>query len=338
MFNKAEYFKTKDSFNKSSVIKKCFHENEDCKGKIIQSHSLQHNGRLSIISENHQVCTPTSTTITEYENGNISRNMLPISIKKASTFYGFCSYHDTSLFSIIENNKFDKNNKEHLFLHSYRSFAHSNHRKNEEHKAYNSDTEFTKMVKQSNNDHCGYHIDGLNMGINDGVELKKYLEYFLENKIFDGLEYFVYEKSGLYPFASSSTISPLVSYTGKRFYHLNIDKPLNRLMLTFLPDKDSTFAILAAFKTDNDSLYLINELKKLAPLKIEKAITSLLISNTENIFFSPSVFNKNEIKTFMKEIEETMVIPGYITEYNLEYMKKFFHSSLNFFDDKYRRR
>jgi hypothetical protein len=38
------------SYKKDSRIKECFHHNKsECKGKIKQAHSLQRNGRLSII-------------------------------------------------------------------------------------------------------------------------------------------------------------------------------------------------------------------------------------------------------------------------------------------------
>jgi len=118
------------TYKKESRIKECFHPNkEECEGKIKQAYSIQRNGRLSIIESevNGNNCVYTFTSCKSSAE-NMMEDLVPIGKKEASTFFGFCDFHDSTLFSPIENNKFDKSSK-HLLLHSYRSYAHSYHRK-----------------------------------------------------------------------------------------------------------------------------------------------------------------------------------------------------------------
>ena len=323
-----DFNKLMSSFKKDRRIKECFHHNSnECKGKIKQAHSIQRNGRLSIIESevNGNNCIYTFTSHTTSEK-YIIEDLVPIGKKEASTFFGFCDYHDSTLFSPIENFKFNRSNK-HLFLHSYRSFAHSYHRKLEDSKIYNNpNSEFIKALPSFQ---VNWMKEGIEMSVKDSKKHKQLLDIALDSKNYNYLEYLVYEKKGLYPFAVSSQMSPRVTYTNKPMNnHVDPNIPWSQPMITFLPDQDSTFVIIAAFPDDLNSIILINELKSLKPLDIEKAITSLIIANCENTFFSPKVWNKlnsKQKRIFLDEFE--------VNTKGSEYHDKFFHSRINFFSD-----
>lgn len=326
-----DYRKLMESFHKSKTIKECFHHNKsECNGKIKQSHSIQRNGRLSIIegdvNGNQSIYTLTSHIPSEK---HLFEELKPIGKKEASTFFGFCDFHDTTLFSPIENFPFDQSEK-HQFLHSYRSYAHSYHRKKEDQKVYNDpNSDFTKSIPPSILEEMKM---GIEMGINDSTLRKEQLDSYIENQEYGALEYFVYEKAGLYPIAVSSQLSPPVTYRNKPMNnHLDPNVPYSQPIITLLPDKDTTFVILAAFPDDENSITLLDELDDLPILKLEKAITSLIIANCENTFFSPAFWNslsKFEKRLLLDEFE--MHIPA-----NLEYNNKFFHSKFNFFDNRF---
>lgn len=121
-------------------IKECFHHRRDeCSGPIKQSHSLQRNGRLSLIEGlvGGQRVVYTFSSIRSSEQQYV-QNLKPVGAAKASTFFGFCDWHDSVLFSPIENLAFDGSAK-HLFLHSYRSFAHSFHLQREHDRSIQAD-------------------------------------------------------------------------------------------------------------------------------------------------------------------------------------------------------
>ena len=318
------------AYKQESRIKECFHHNKDeCRGKIKQAHSLQKNGRLSIVESevkgNQVVYTFTSFNSSKER---LMEDLIPIGKKEASTFYGFCDFHDTNLFSPIENFPFDHSDK-HLYLHSYRSFAHSYHRKLEELNIYsNPESEFLKAIPKSMSD---LMLEGIMMGVNDVKDNKANLDKAIEEDNFQYLEYFFYEKEGLYPFAVSSQMSPKVSYKNKPMNnHVDPNVPWSQLIITFLPDEKSTIVILAAFPDDTKAINLLDELAELSDLNLEKAITSLIIANCENTFFSPKFWDKLSSKERRLLLDEFTAN----TE-SMEYHNKFFKSKFNFFDDRY---
>ncbi len=325
-----EYRNLINSYKKTGQIKECFcHRNDECKGKIKQSHSLQRNGRLSIIegdvNGNQSIYTFLSNVPSEE---HIIEDLKPIGKKEASTFYGFCDHHDTVLFSPIENNAFDDSD-EHCFLHSYRSYAHSYHKKKEQYQAVRDvDSEYVKKLPV---DIIKTMQQGTEMAMNDSENYKKLLDKYLDNKAYNELEYLTYVKPGLFPFAVSSQLSPNFTYSGKEMNnHTDPNIPFSQPMITFLPDKEQTIVILAAFKNDPNSILLLDELDNLPDLKLEKAITSLIIANCENTFFAPAVWQaltKASKRRLLDEFSNTSM-SGMMTNPP----RGFFHSSFNFFD------
>lgn len=238
-----EYQKLVASFKKLGMIKECFHHDKSqCKGDIKQAHSIQRNGRLSIIEAdvkgNSSIYTFTSAVATE---SSPIADLKPIGKKEASTFFGFCDEHDIKLFSPVENFSFDGSDK-HCFLHSYRSYAHSYHRKHEEQKAYdNPESPIVKLIPQM---FVESMKKGIALGISDGVSRKAYLDDAIQNEKYDALEYFTYRKTGLYPFAVSSQMSPKVSYKNRSMNnHIDPNTPFSHPIITFLPDKDETAVV-----------------------------------------------------------------------------------------------
>ena len=81
---------------------------------------------------------------------------------------------------------------------------------------------------------------------------------------------------------------------------------------------------------DTKAINLLDELAELSDLNLEKAITSLIIANCENTFFSPKFWDKLSSKERRLLLDEFTAN----TE-SMEYHNKFFKSKFNFFDDRY---
>ncbi len=312
-----------------ATIKECFHHDKSqCKGKIKKAHSLQSNGRLSMITAevrgNQMLYTFTSHIPSRTRT---YADLDPIGKAEASTFFGFCDHHDTVLFSPIENFEFDGSAK-HLFLHSYRSYAHSYHRKMEEYRIWTENIDFIKTVPK---DYYTEYRRGLDLAMKDALHYKPRLDEALEAEHYDFFEYLVFEKEGLFPFAVSSQLNPITSYKGKPMnMHIDPEVPFSQPLLTLLPDKGKTIVIVAAFPEDKDSITLLDELNELPSLKLEKAVSSLAIACCENTFFSPLVWNslsKIEKRRFLDEYEFT-TMPQFPRD-------RFFQSSFNFFDSRF---
>ena len=87
----------------------CLHpeaSSETCRGKIVKAHTIQRNGGLSAIASKGHVynCLMHERSLSRplHPENNPNR----VGIGQASTFTGFCSYHDDLLFAPIEKNPF----------------------------------------------------------------------------------------------------------------------------------------------------------------------------------------------------------------------------------------
>jgi len=314
-------------YKRTGKITECFCSDKDaCKGAIKQSHSIQRNGRLSIIegevNGNRSLYTFTEMVSDEL---NLYKSLRPIGKAEASTFFGFCDFHDSSLFARIENQPFD-NSDEHCFMHSYRSFAHSYHRKKEELKAYTADSEYTRLIPR---DVLFGMIRGAEVGVNEIMQRKLNLDTLLEVKDFAGLEYFTLVLPKKFPIACSSIISPPFSYKNKPMNnHGNPNIAYSQIMLTVLPDHDETIIILACFPDDARAIDFIDELDDLYPTQREKAISSIIISCAENTFFAPAVWNQLAAKG-------QKILCAELQQSAKSNAKSFVHSKINFFDTRF---
>ena len=313
-------------YMKTGFISECFyHRKDECKGKIKQSHSIQRNGRLSIIEGdiNGQKCV---YSFKEFESAEstLIQTLKPIGKAKASTFFGFCDYHDTHLFSSIENYPFE-NNDEHCFLHSYRSFAHEYHIKKQQLKAFQTESEYTLSIPRIILDSL---IQGAELAVRDGNYLKEKLDYLIENRFYDYLDYLVYEVPYKIPIACSTALTPNYTYKGTRLNNcIDIDVKYSYIMMTVLPDVEKTIVILAVHNDDVKALKFLDDLGSLPPLKFEKAISGLLIS-AENTFISPSLWNSLTLA------EQRVLCNELLNDFEDNSMK-FPKSKFNFFDIRF---
>nr|WP_321486088.1 hypothetical protein [uncultured Draconibacterium sp.] len=319
-------------YKDAARIKECFHhQKNECKGKIKQAHSIQKSGKLTILESlvNGNNCVY-SFANSKVSYDNIMEDLIPIGKKEASTFFGFCDYHDSKLFSKIENNNFD-NSDEHLFLHSYRSFAHSYHLKNEEIKAWNDPnyqqiliTTYGKKaveIKKKQFASLNKHL----------IQRKQILDNSIENNEFDNLNYLVHEFSGIIPFAVSDLITPIVSFSGKLMNNSDYDNLMvSQPIFTLLPEKDHSILIMAAFNFDTTSTEFIDEINSMPNYKFEKAISSIIIDSCQNTIISPRFWDS------LSKKEKRLILNEYsIISMENQSKQKVFWSQFNLLKQKY---
>lgn len=296
------------SFENSARIKECFHnDKEECDGDIISAHSIQRNGKLSLLEEdvNSKKVLYSSRYINVDENG-VYTDFKPLGKKQASTFYGFCKHHDTELFKDIETKPFDNNNDKHCFLATYRSFAHEYHAKKEVLQAYENCEEYRKMFSSVE---IEGKINGTKLAIRDMSKVRERLNDILKIENFQELDYYTVSYSGLIPIACSSAFSPEYSYRNKILNKSTCTSIVyENVFLTVLPSKDRTDVIFACLPDDKKSLMFIDEISNLRGIALDKAISSIIIAYVENVFISPFIIDKmsvKEKKVFIKEIMGT---------------------------------
>lgn len=98
---------------------RCLHfsDGKRC-GEIITAHSIQRGGQLGLIAEDNHVYRANADLSTLQKSGGMPQ-LKKVGIGKASTFDGFCSIHDNSLFEPIDNFPLRKDQRQ-IALYAYR--------------------------------------------------------------------------------------------------------------------------------------------------------------------------------------------------------------------------
>lgn len=335
-----EQSKLRSEIYKRARLKECFFNNSDspCSPKIIDAHSLQRMGSLSIleslVNSNQSIYTLTERYVNPI-NGLL--DLKPIGKKDASTFFGFCNTHDSLSFKPIEDNpaSVDINNDEHCFLFSLKAFAISYHRKKEEiNLIKNADESFKiKLRKFFGHSDLEGQLEGLQMGLSDMNPYKDLLTnaFFLED--YSSLYFFTYEIPYTAPVAMCMLTTPPFLFSGKP---INIsDDPQYKysdILTSVIPLSNRTIIILGAFISDPHGGKFLDELDNLSELSLEKAISWHIMTTSENIFFAPKWWNNLNPNQKLYLIELSMFSADLTTPY-LTYDPKLF--DINFFSKKY---
>ncbi len=329
--NDIELKKLQNIYKKDSRIKECFHyDHNNCSENIVSAHSIQRKGVLDLleyeVDGNHSVY---SFLYLKYSQSNLPVGFKPLGKKSASTFFGFCGYHDNNLFSSIENNEVNLDNDEHCFLLSYRAFAKDYHAKYETLKGYRNNQFYQKKVKPEITEGL---VMGSELGLRDFNLAKSRLNEILKNKQFNELSYSTHILDYAVPIALSASITPEYSYKDEI---LNLsDDPndiyeyVNFIIHPTLNGK--TNILLSCLPEHLKSIKFIDQIHDLNPLRFKKAISSIAISQVENTFISPLLWNKlnpKEKEILMNELWNTV---PFLKE------QRFFHSKLNLLDNRFK--
>lgn len=250
--------------------------------KISSAHSIQRGKILKKISENNNV-----RQFRIYEN---ERN-LDKSIKKASTFWGFCDKHD-KIFNPIEIDNFSCT-PEQLFLFAYRAFVNTAHIKLKFYE-YN---DFGEQAK------------------NDQLNNKKIFDQAILEKMYSIITTDILILDHEYPIAVSSASDLDYDYCGKLIPHS--ETRLEQFYISIFPENNKTYILFSYLKEDAN-LYsnIMNQIKNSS--QIESMLSVLIAGHCENVFFKPSyyeVYIRNQEESISKLVQQTqtdfIIFDGY---------------------------
>jgi hypothetical protein len=315
--------------SKGATIKDCSHPLKDeCRLPIKSAHSLQRQGSLKLLEKTIKgnsfiYCHNERQMNKKYD----FLDLQPIGRKDASTFYGFCDFHDTELFKEIENNPetTDINNNQHCFLHTYRSYSHSYHRKYEEYKLFTSeDPEVLNYLNEFYGKDIEKVTQGIKLALQDLENPKKRLDEMLINKKFEELEYYCYEYPYRCPVSCAGVTTPGHFKNGTPFnLSENPDTSYSDVFTTVLPLTNRTVIILAAFPDDLLAIKYLEELENISSeLEFQKYLSFHIINNLENVYISPKFYDRKDYKWQQSYCQLINIITNKYTPY-ITYNKSF---------------
>lgn len=318
-----------NQFRKDSRIKSCYHfDNENCGDKIIQAHSLQRNGVLSLVESD----VNGNQKVLCFKNPKVNGfgqyiGLDPIGKTNASTFFGFCSVHDKGVFQTIEDQEIDISSNEHCFLLIYRGAAKEYHQKIEELKGFKENDKFNSPEMELEQKSS---ISGTEIAIQEAEEVKQVLNDILKRKEFSKLNYVTQTMDYCIPVACSATLTPKHYLSDEIFNHSeDYNEKYEPIFLTVLPTENKTHILYSCLPEHKKAQKFIDELKTLDTQTFQSVTTSLLIGNVHNTFLSPKLFGD------LTEEERTRIVNGIeLTDQIGVMLDRFYHVGINLFDKK----
>ncbi|MEX1377690.1 MAG: SEC-C metal-binding domain-containing protein [Eubacteriales bacterium] len=267
----------------SMKFKECLHPCKgECKPPIKAAHSIQNHGVLSLISKkNHVIAFPTEKTnpasLLIDSNGLYFRKLELVGVNDATKHTCFCNYHDSKVFSPIENNLngFLKSDIEQIFLYAYKAFSFEYYKSKV---ALLGMQELFKMLPHKLTTYPFLYIPHYREAQKKDIEMKYYKEYFdeaLMSKNYDDLYTEIIEIPYKIEFATIDCISPSFNILGEKVKQFDKGQ-MRRMFLNIFPNKNSSFIILSCIKSD------VNHFKKF--IDTIKAAEFSLVQNFLSMF------------------------------------------------------
>lgn len=263
-----------------------------CTKKIIHAHTVSKSGSLSTIADdtNHVMGLKISLPNMIKNNGQLHPEK--IGIKQASTFKGFCEYHDNALFSCVEDQEF-VGSEEQCFALAYRAVSKEMYAKQNS----NDVNEFLRGADRGKGmfDQIGIQsfLDMNNQGIEAAVTELSMFKEKLEQQLVGGepveLCHLVLESNEPTPVMVSSIISPTVDFNGKEIQDLSdLTVMLDKICFNSFASDGKGYVVFSWLKSAHISTEFVNTFLALESPKKFHALVRLFFGHAENTFFAES--------------------------------------------------
>jgi len=274
--------------------KLCLHANAnsvDCKGGIIQAHTLQRNGSLSRIARDGHVYSFLGNNLVNPKVFEKEQTPKLIGIKNASTFTGFCKYHDNSTFEVIEKYPF-QSLPEHVFLLSYRVLCRELYGKRRQNSLIPFQRTldrglhpFSQLILQSQ---LGVYAEGVDAGLNDLEYYKLLYDEALMNQNYSNVYFYIVRFSGIPSVLCSAGQFPVFDFLGNRLQDLgDIKRRADHITFSLIATDSGEVAIFGWFGKSLAAESLIKSLHLQTDDQIVHSIVRYVFEFFENAYYSP---------------------------------------------------
>lgn len=262
-----------------------------CSGKIVQAHTIPKSVSLRAISRDGHVYghalhrAPSKKKVNKWD-------LEIFGVNRASTFAGFCSTHDDSIFAPLEKAAF-VNSEEQCFLLSYRAAAREFYTK----KAQVIMGDFTAGLDRgiSYQEQIEYQKDASGIdflakaGLEDSLRSKASYDRCLLQKDYREITGVIFEFSNALPVMCSGGLNPIHDFEGNLLQDLGdfSRAPDNLTINSFYSDDIGRVVFSWMKESDSSCERLMKTLIKKSEAEIPFYIIQYLMKNLENCFISP---------------------------------------------------
>lgn len=292
-----------------SKIKQCIHpEKEKCSVEIIKAHSIQNNRILNRIGRNGELyMVKPAPTPTSFKLGfkTIGRNV-------ATTFTGFCGYHDNLLFEPIEDKEYVGEEQQN-FLFAYRTFSFEYHKELEAQNAHKKIAD-VKPSFVRNESYLGL-AQNYELGINDSLRHKGKFDEALTNGEYGVVETVQLVFEGAVGISVSAGFFLEYDINGRVLNDLSLeDEYMRLLMLNVFPQDDRTIVLFSWLKEDAEFYKGFREqLLALKPEEQVQMLNNLIPAYCENVVYNPDYIDEwdDKVKNAYLDVFLTSLTSSY---------------------------
>lgn len=263
----------------------------DCSGLIVNAHTVPKRESLLKIARDNHVYSLALNLENMAKYGGRAKPEL-VGINKASTFSGFCSSHDNSIFAPIERQPFTKS-PEQCFLLAYRAMAMELFKKKLALSASSIRRQTDKgksISEQQRIQSFNALLDtGFSAGLKDMAYNKGLYDKILLSKDFKDIRAYVLVLDQPPPVMCSSAYSIEHDFKGNMLQDLsNLDAIAHQITYTsFFSGKNGFIVFSWLSKSDAVCRQLIDSLRALSPSRVADVLIGFFFTFTENLHIQP---------------------------------------------------
>ncbi|PUE27909.1 hypothetical protein B9Z39_09210 [Limnohabitans sp. JirII-29] len=258
----------------------------------IKSHTIQRRGGLGAIAENGHVCS-TKKAFSDLEKRGGQVDMEKIGVGQASTFPGFCSYHDTELFRPVEqvNSKLDAYSG---FLLSLRAVTYELAIKGSQLRSHVASKEFIDYGRSFEQqamlqNFLSMQQVGIEQGLMDITQLKALYDDAFQSQDFRKFSFYGVEFDKILPFAAAGAFMPEFDFSGAQLQEIKVGLPVSHIALNITQLGDNTCVVFGWFGgPDCAAARFVDSYKAIPHEEKANSLLVLAMEHLENFFCTPS--------------------------------------------------
>ena len=293
------YYEISKRISNDFSCKQCLHPDASqltCSKQIVRAHTVRKSADLKKLSEaGHVYHMSFDAKIMDKPPEEFKPTK--IGINRASTFYGFCSTHDTEIFAPIETQAF-KGTPEQCFLLGYRAFSKEVHSKEGAIRSVDTIREYAGKSQSMGRHEVEQAISAFELGTKSSqYDLKVHYEIYqhaLIEKEWDEFRAVIIYFDSLPDILCSGISKPEYDFLGNQLQDLGQINIVHKMItLNILTLNDVSVAVFQWQKnSDSINLPFINSLLSLPTEDIPHAVARAAFESTENLYFRPSWWEK----------------------------------------------
>ncbi len=273
----------------------CMHPDSPttCSNKIVRAHTVQKNGGLSAIAEGgHVISTLAGYKALAHNGGQLVPK--PVGINSASTFFGFCTAHDSDFFRPAEYNLKGLTN-EVAFLLAYRAMAYEYYAKllAERWHPVQTMADYGQPFENQAAIQMQFHwvLQGTRLAIQDFVGVKAQLDSAWQEQRFQEISFFAVEFDECMPIVGCGGFAPEFDFSGGTQQHLGRPE-IEHIYFNWTVIDGRSVAIFAWLQSEQQYCRdFVESFKQLPQSEYANALLRMSFEHIENVYFRPSWWN-----------------------------------------------